>query len=113
MRLDFKVQFLEVLNDGALDRLAQVGMMVSDDAGLVADVVVDVLKTVLAKELIPSFEWDLNYRSELGEFLGGVVLDVGDAFKVANQLLRDSLPGRESVRVRCAAKMAPWPSLES
>ena len=41
------------------------------------------LHAVLAEELVASLERDLDDGSELGELLGGVVLNVGDALEVA------------------------------
>lgn len=43
MRLDLDAELLEVLDDGGVDRPAEVGVVVCDDARLVADGVVDVL----------------------------------------------------------------------
>lgn len=43
VRLDLDAEFLEVLDDGAVDRAAEVGVLVGDDARLVADGVVHVL----------------------------------------------------------------------
>ncbi len=92
VRLDLGAELLEVLDDGALDGLCEVGVVVGDDAGLVADAVVDVLDAVLAEELVALAEGDLDDAAELGELLCGVVLDVGDALKVADELLGDVLP---------------------
>jgi hypothetical protein len=92
VRLDLGAELLKVLDDGALDGLCEVGVVVGDDAGLVADAVVDVLDAVLAEELVALSEGDLDDAAELGELLCGVVLDVGDALKVADELLGDVLP---------------------
>ena len=43
MSLDFSTKLLQMLNDRAIDRTSQVGMLVRNDAGLVANVVVYVL----------------------------------------------------------------------
>lgn len=42
---DLDAELLEVLYDGAVDRTAEVGVLVSDDTSLVADGVVYVLST--------------------------------------------------------------------
>lgn len=76
--------------------LAQVGVVIGNDARLVADIVVDVLQTVFAQELIAGLEGDLDDGAEFGEFFGGVVLDIGNALKVSDKLLGDSLPGSET-----------------
>ncbi len=90
--LDLGAKLLEVLDDGALDGLGEVGWWISDDTGLVADAVVDVLDTVLTEELVALTEGDLDDTTELGELLGSVVLDVGDTLEVADELLGDVLP---------------------
>lgn len=95
--LDLGAELLEVLDDGSLDRLCEVGVMVSDDTGLVADAVVDVLDTVFAEELVALAEGDLNDTTELGQLLGGVVLDIGNTLEVADELLCDVLPASEAL----------------
>lgn len=90
--LDLGTKLLEVLNDGALNGLGEIGMVVSNDTGLVTDSVVDVLDTVLAEELVALAEGDLDDTTELSELLGSVVLDVGNTLKVADELLGDVLP---------------------
>jgi hypothetical protein len=92
VRLDFAAQFLEVLDNASLDGFAEVGVVVCNDARLVADRVVDILDTVLAEELVALAEGDLDDTAELGEFFGSVVLDIGNALKVGNQLLDNVLP---------------------
>jgi hypothetical protein len=96
MSLYLRLQFLKVLNDGTVDGASEVGVVISDDAGLVSDFVENILermsdvlisrsdnlshlKAAFAQELVSSSERDLNDASELCEFLAGVVLDVGDA----------------------------------
>lgn len=106
MRLDLKVQLLQVLNDRALDRLTKVGMMIGNDAGLVANVVVDVLKTVLAEELVSGSEGNLDDCAEFGEFFSRVVLDVGDTLEVGNELFGDGLPGSKPKGSRRRGTMA-------
>lgn len=56
-------------------------------AGLVSDVEENVLKAGFAQRLISRSERDLNDASELCEFLGNTVLNVGDALKVGCELL--------------------------
>ena len=90
--LDFRSKLLKVLHNGALDSLGQVGVVISDHASLVADAVVNVLDAILAEELVALAERNLDDTSKLGELLGGVVLNVGDSLKVADQLLGDVLP---------------------
>jgi hypothetical protein len=43
MSLNFRPQFLEVLNDRAVDRSTEVSMLVSNDPGFVANAIVDIL----------------------------------------------------------------------
>jgi hypothetical protein len=43
VRFDFKPELLQMLYDGAVNRPPQVGVLISDDAGLVSDAEVDVL----------------------------------------------------------------------
>lgn len=99
--LDFRTEFLEVLNNASLDCFTEVGVVVCNDARLVADAVVNVLDAVFAEELVALAKGDLDDASELGEFLGSVVLNVGNAFKVGNQLLDNVLPAflREKKKV--------------
>jgi len=68
---------------------------VGDEPGLVADGVEDILHTALAEELVSGPEGDLDDRAELGELLGGVGLDVGDALKVGDEHLDNLLPSGE------------------
>ncbi len=98
--LDLGAELLEVLDDGALDGLGKVGVVVSNDTGLFADAVVDVLDTVLAEELVALTEGDLDDTTELGKLLGGVVLDVGDTLEVADELLGDVLPACSERQMR-------------
>ena len=98
--LDLGAELLEVLYDGALDGLGKVGVVVSNDTGLVTDAVVDVLDTVFTEELVALAEGDLDDTAELGELLGGVVLDVGNTLKVADKLLGDVLPACERNKER-------------
>jgi len=44
MRLDFCAKLLEVLDDGAIDRATEVGVLICDHPSFVANVVVDVLE---------------------------------------------------------------------
>ncbi len=60
MSFDLKVKLLEMLNDRTLDGLSEVGMMIRNDTSFIADVVVDILQTILAEELIAGTERDLN-----------------------------------------------------
>ena len=92
VRLNLRAQLLQVLHNGALHGLGQVRVLVRDHARLVADVVEDVLHTVLTKELVTLTQGHLDHTAELGHLLGGVVLNVGDTLKVRNELLGDVLP---------------------
>jgi hypothetical protein len=80
--LDFGMEFLQVLHDRAINCATKVGMMIRNHAGLVPNIIENILEASLAKELVPRAEGDLDDAAELGEFPGGVVLDVRDAFKV-------------------------------
>lgn len=81
-----------MLYNRPLHRLGQVGVVVCNDARLVANAVVDILDAALAQKLVALLEGNLDDAAELGELLGCVVLDVGDTLKVRNELLGDVLP---------------------
>ena len=53
------------------------------------------LKTALAEELIACAEGHLDDGAELGHLTSDIVLDIGDAFKVGNELLDDGFPCSE------------------
>ena len=44
MRLDFSTKLLKVLDNGAIDRATEVGVLICDYPSFVANVIVDVLK---------------------------------------------------------------------
>jgi hypothetical protein len=69
--------------------------MICNDARLVPYIIENVLEASLAEELVPSAEGDLDDTPELGQFPGGVVLDVRDALKV-----RCSRAGSDTFRRR-------------
>lgn len=100
MRLNLRAQFLEVLNNGVVDSTPQVCMLIGNDAGLVADVVVDVLQTAFAQELVSGTEGDLDNTCELSKLLGGVGLDVGDALEQKLDNVQES-PSKTHLEVGC------------
>ena len=71
-----------MLDDGGLDGPGEGRVRVGNDPGLVSDGVEDILHTTLTQELVSGSEWDLDDGTELGQFLGGVGLDVGDTLEV-------------------------------
>jgi hypothetical protein len=64
---------------------------VGNDPGLVSDGVEDILHTALTEELVSGSEGNLNDGTELGELLGSVGLDVGNALEVGWELVDVSL----------------------
>ena len=118
MRLNLRPQLLEVLHDGPVNGTAQVRMLVGNRTRLVADAVEDVLiaraqnipqqpyqqeqgllthlEPALTQELVARPEGDLDDPRELGHLAGDIVLDVGYALEVGDELLDDGLPGGEA-----------------
>ena len=76
MGLDLQPQLLQMLDDRAIDRAPQVGVMIRHDTGLVADAIVYVLHASFTEELVASAEWNLYNGSQLGKLLRSVVLDI-------------------------------------
>lgn len=56
MRLELGADALELSNDGALDRVSEVGVVIGKDLGLVADLIKDLLPSSLAEELVTLVE---------------------------------------------------------
>lgn len=71
-----------MLHDRAINRAPKIGMMIRNHACLVSYIIENVLEASLAEELVASAEGDLDDTPKLGEFPGGVVLNIRDAFKV-------------------------------
>jgi hypothetical protein len=55
---------------------------IGNDPRLVSDGVKDILHTTFSEELVSGSERDLDDSTKLGELLGSVGLDVGNALKV-------------------------------
>ena len=98
MRLDFRSQFLKMLNDGTVNGLAQIGMLVSNDAGLVPNSVENFLdhssetkttitqltlifhlRTPFTQKLVTRLEWSLDDHTQLGQLSCRVTLNVSNA----------------------------------
>jgi hypothetical protein len=71
-----------MLDDARVERAGEIGMLVCYDARLIANGIEYILKPALAEKLVSGAERNLNDAAELGELLGRVVLDVGDALRV-------------------------------
>lgn len=84
MGFDFGAKLLQMLDDGSLNCFGEICVMIGDDSSLVADSIVDILNPSFTKELIAFSEGDLNDTTKLCQFFGSIVLDISDAFKVAN-----------------------------
>lgn len=97
MGLDFSSEFLKMLYDGAINGASKIGVLVCDDASFVSDCVVDILETALAEELVARAEGNLYDGAESSELLCSVVLDVGNALKIGDELLDDGFPSDETL----------------
>lgn len=95
MCFDLESQFLQMLDNRAFDSLSEIRVMVSDDAGLVSDVIVNILESFFTKELISRFKRNLDDGTKFSKFFGSIVLYVSDALKVGNELFGDGLPSGE------------------
>ena len=98
-----------MLHDGAVDGAPEIGMLICNDAGLVAYAVVDILKegvgadrtgergqatdleATLTEKLVPRSKGNLYDGAQLGQLLCGVVLDVGDALRDMHGAFRTSV----------------------
>jgi hypothetical protein len=89
--LDLGPELLQVLDNGRLDSPGKRRVRVGNDPGLVSDGVEDILHTALTEELVSGSEGNLNDGTELGELLGSVGLDVGNALEVGWELVDVSL----------------------
>lgn len=96
MSFDLRAQLLEVLNNGVVNGAPKVRMLVGNDTCLVSNVVVDVLKTAFAQELVSGAEGDLDNAGKLGKLFGGVGLDVGDALQIKSDNVAQTAQKRTS-----------------
>jgi hypothetical protein len=79
MGLDLRPQLVQMLNDARVECTGKIGVLVRDDPRLVSDGVEHILETALTEELVSCTERNLDNTPELGELLGRIVLDIGDA----------------------------------
>jgi hypothetical protein len=70
---------MEVLDDRRINGATEIGVLVGDGAGAVANSIVDVLKAALAHELVTRAERNLDHAPQFSKFARSVCLDVRDA----------------------------------
>jgi len=86
-----------MLDDRRVNGTTEISVLVSDDASLVSDRVVDILDPALAQELVPSLERYLNNSTKLGKFACSIVFNICNAFKVGNKLFDDGFPSDKAL----------------
>jgi hypothetical protein len=104
MSLDLGSQLLQVLNNGSLDSLCQVGVVVGNDTGLFSNAVEDVLDTIFTQELVSFTERNLNNTSQLRQLARSVVFNVTDSGEVGNKLLGNVLPACNTSKEKLSVK---------
>lgn len=103
--LDLRMELLQVLHDRAINCAPKVCVMIGNHARLVPYIVENVLEASLAEELVPSAEGNLDDTPKLGQFPGGVILNVRDAFKVGcSNAAQVSVSVRDSIKEGCRRK---------